>query len=58
MLLTDFEKSGEMNHFSRESKDQTTEMSNNEMFEVYETSLKSSDRAFYWEIGIVYCTCG
>ena len=60
MLLKDFNKSEDINHFSREWKDLITEMSNNEIFEFYETSSKRqcSDCALYLEIGIVYCTCG
>ena len=40
MLLKDFEKSEEINHFSQESKDLITEMGNTEIFEFYETSSK------------------
>ena len=40
MLLKDFEKSEEINHFSQESKDLITEMGNYEIFEFYETSSK------------------
>ena len=60
MLLKDFEKSEEINHFSQESMDLTTEMGNNEIFEFYETSSKRQcpDCAFVGEIGVVYCTCG
>ena len=60
MLLKDFEKSEEINHFSQESKDLITEMCNTEIFEFYETSSKRqcSDCSSNWEIGIVYCTCG
>ena len=60
MLLKDFEKSEEINHFSQESKDLITEMGNNEIFEFYKTSWKRQcpDCAAHWEIGIVYCTCG
>ena len=43
-----FQKSEEINHFSRKSKDLITEMGNNEIFEFYETSSKRqcSDCAF------------
>ena len=60
MLLNDFEKSEEINHFSQESKDLITEMGYNEIFEFYETSSKRRcpDCALYREIGIVHCTCG
>ena len=60
MLLKDFEKSEEINHFSQESKDLITEIGNNENFEFYQTSSKRQcpDCAACWEIGIVYCTCG
>ena len=60
VLLKDYKKSEEINHFSRESKDLITEMGNDEIFECYETSSKRqcSDFALYWEIGIENCTCG
>ena len=35
MLLKDFEKSEEINHFSQESKDLITEMGNKEIFEFF-----------------------
>ena len=60
MLLKDFEKSEEINHFSQESKDLITEIGNTEILEFYENSSKRqcSDCAAYSEIVIVYCTCG
>ena len=60
LLLKDFEKSEEINHFSQESKDLIAEMGNTEIFEFYETSSKRQcpDCASYWEIGIVYCARG
>ena len=60
MLLKDYKKSEEINHFSQESKDLITEMGNKEILEFYETSSKRQcpDCAACWEIGIVYCTCG
>ena len=61
MLLKDFEKSEEVNHFSQESKDLITEKGNNEIFEFYETSSTKKqcpDCALHWEFGNVYCTCG
>ena len=53
MLLKNFEKSEEINHFSQESKDFITEMGNLEIFEFHETSSKRQcpDCALYWEIG-------
>ena len=56
----DFEKPEEINHFSQESKDLILGMGNTEIFEFYETSSKRQcpDCALYWEIGIVYCSCG
>ena len=58
--LKDYEKSEEINQVSEESKNLITEMSNNKIFEFYETSLKKQcpDCALCWEVGIVYCTCG
>ena len=41
MLLKDYMKSEEINHFSQESKDLNSEMGNNEIFEFYETSSKT-----------------
>ena len=60
MLLQDLEKSEEINHFSEESKDLISEIGKNEFFEFYETSSTRQrlDCALYWEIVIVYCTCG
>ena len=60
MLLKDFEKSEGINHFSQESKALITDVGNNEIFEFYETASKRQcpDCAFFWAIGIVYCTCG
>ena len=60
MLLKDFEKSEEIDHFSQESKELITEMGNTEIFDFHETSSKRQcpDCALYWEIAIVYCTCG
>ena len=55
MLLKDFEKSEEINHFSQESKELIAEMGNTEIFEFCETSSKRQycpDFALYWEIGI------
>ena len=40
MLLKDYKKSEDSNHFSQESKDLITEMGNTEIFEFYETSSK------------------
>ena len=40
VLLKDFEKSEEINHFSEESKDLITDMGNNEIFEFCKTSSK------------------
>ena len=40
MLLRDYKKSEEINHFSQESKDLITEMGNKEILEFYETSSK------------------
>ena len=60
MLLKDFEKSEEINHFSQESNDFITEMGNNEIFEFHEnfSKRKCPDCASYWEIDVVCCTCG
>ena len=60
VLLKDFEKAEEINHFRQETKNLITDMGNTEIFELYETSStrQCPDCALYWEIGIVYCTCG
>ena len=60
LLLKDYKKSEEINHFSQESKELIAEMGNNEIFDFYETSSKRQcpDCALYWAIGIVFFTCG
>ena len=51
VLLKDFEKAGEINHFSEESKNLITDMGNTEIFDLHETCLKSQcpDCALYWK---------
>ena len=51
MLLKDFEKSEEINHFSQESNDLITLMDNDEIFEVYETSSKRDNVQIALHIG-------
>ena len=60
MLLKNYKKSEEINHFSLDSKDLITEMGDNEIFEFYETSSKRQcpDCAACLENCIVYRTCG
>ena len=60
VLLNDFEKGDEINHFSEESENLITDMGNTEIFGLFETSSKRQcpDCALYWEIGIEKRTCG
>ena len=48
------------NPFSPESKKMIQEVGNIELFELFETEPKTQCTAClsYWNIGIVYCTCG
>ena len=53
-------KTEEFNPFSEKSKKLITDMGNAEIFELCETSSKKHcpDCALYWEVDIIYCTCG
>ena len=53
-------KKEKIEKFSEESKKLITDMCNTEIFELRETSSKKhcTDCALYWDIGIVYCSCG
>ena len=59
-FLQDFKQTKEINEFSKKSQDLTADMNNTEIFELCETSSKQQclDCNSYWEIGIVYCSCG
>ena len=48
------------NPFSPESKKMIQDVGNIELFELLETEPKTQCTAclFYWNVGIVYCTCG
>ena len=59
-FLQEFKHTKENNKFSKESQDLIADMNNTEIFELCETSSKQQcpDCNLYWEVGIVYCTCG
>ena len=60
-FLQDLKKTEKINTFSKESKKLITDTGNiTEIFELCETSSKKQcpDCNLYWEIGIVYCSCG
>ena len=59
-FLQDLNKTEMINKFSEESKKLIADMNNTEIFELCETYSKKQcpDCNSYWEIGIVYCTCG
>ena len=59
-FLQDFKQTKEINKFSKESQDLIADMNNKGIFELCETSSKQQclDCNFFWEVGIVYCTCG
>ena len=59
-FLQDVSQTQKINKFSEKSKDLIADMSNTKIFELCETSSKKqcTDCNLYWEIGIVYCTCG
>ena len=59
-FLQDFKQTKEINEFSKKSQDLIADMNNTEIFELCETSSKQqcTDCNFFWEAGIVCCTCG
>ena len=59
-FLQDLNHTEKINKSSEKSQKLIADMNNTEIFELCETSSKQqcTDCNLYWEIGIVYCTCG
>ena len=59
-LQSDLQQRRAFNLFSKESKDAITAAGNTELCEIVDVEPKSQFRACltYWDVGIVYCTCG
>ena len=59
-LQRDLQQSQSFNPFSQESKQMIHEVGNIELCELLETEPKTQCKVClsYWDIGIVYCTCG
>ena len=58
--MADVDENQKFGQFSEKSKELIRSMGNTEYFEMCEITLKVQwqDCLLYWEIGIVYCTCG
>ena len=59
-LQSDLQQHRAFNPFSEESKDAIMAVGNTELCEIVDVEPKSQCRACltYWDVGIVYCTCG
>ena len=59
-LQSDLQQHQAFNPFSKESKDAIMAAGNTELCEIVDVEPKSQCRACltYWDVGIVYCTCG
>ena len=59
-LQRDLQQNNAYNPFSEKSKKMIKDMGNVELFELFETDLKTQCKEclMYWNQGIVYCTCG
>ena len=59
-LQQNLQQSQSFNPFSQESKQMIQDVGNIELFELLETEPKTQCTAClsYWNVGIVYCTCG
>ena len=59
-LQSDLQQLRAFNPFSKESKDAIMAVGNTELCEIVDVEPKSQCRACltYWNVGIVYCTCG
>ena len=59
-LQSDLQQHRAFNPFSKESKDAIIAAGNTELCEIVDVEPKSQCRACltYWDVGIVYCTCG
>ena len=59
-LQSDLQEHRAFNHFSKESQDVIKAAGNTELCEIVDVEPKAQCRAClaYWDVGIVYCTCG
>ena len=59
-LQSDLQQHRALNLFSKESQDAIKAAGNPELYEIVDVEPKSQCRACltYWNVGIVYCTCG
>ena len=59
-LQRDLQQKKAYNPFSTSSKNMIQDVGNVELFELFETDLKTQcqECLSYWSEGIVYCTCG
>ena len=59
-LQSDLQQHRAFNPFSKESQDAIKAAGNTELFEIVDVEPKAQCRACltYWDVGIVYCTCG
>ena len=59
-LQRDLQQNNAYNPFSEKSKRMAKDMSNVELFELFETDpkMQCKECLLYWSQGIVYCTCG
>ena len=59
-LMADLDKNQKFNPFSQKSKEFIRSMGNMEYVEMCEITSKvhCHDCLLYWEVGVVYCTCG
>ena len=59
-LQSDLQQHRAFNPFSKESKDAIKAVGNTELCEIVDVEPKAQCRACltYWDVGIVYCTCG
>ena len=59
-LQRDLQQSQSLNSFSQESKQVIHEVGNIELCELLDIEHKTQCKAYlsFWDIGIVYCTCG
>ena len=59
-FIQDLSQTQKINKFSRESQDVIADLNNTEIFELCENSSKQECPVCnaYWEIGIIYCSCG
>ena len=59
-LQSDLQQHRQFNPFSKESKDMIREVGNIELCELLDVEPKAQCKIClsYWDVGIVYCTCG